>query len=137
MEKYRAQLTEYAEKLGAEDVVYPGHIRFEEILAFYRCADLFLCQSEHEGFGVPLLEAMLFGVPVVAYDSSAVGETVGGAGILLDKKDPLETAAVMNKVISDGTLRGKLEENGYERLKDFDNQATVRKYVEYIRSMCK
>ena len=133
MEKYQAQLEEYTKKMGVEDVIYPGHIRFDEILAFYQCADLFLCQSEHEGFGVPLIEAMIFGVPVVAYDSSAVGETLGGAGILLDKKDPLETAAVMNRVITDETLRRKLIENGYERLKDFDNQATVRKFIDYIR----
>ncbi len=134
MERYQAQLVEYAGKLGVEDVIYPGHIKFQEILAYYRCADLFLCQSEHEGFGVPLVEAMIFGVPVIAYDSSAVGETLGGAGLLLPTKDPLETAAAMNRVVTDKGLGRKMAENGRERLKDFDNQVTAERFIEYIRS---
>lgn len=134
MEQYQAQLETYADRLGVQDVIYPGHIRFEEILAYYRCADLFLCQSEHEGFGVPLVEAMTFGVPIVAYDSSAVGETLGGAGFLMSTKDALETAAVMNRVMTDRSLRERMIENGYERLKDFDNQEIAGRFIQYIRS---
>ncbi len=135
MERYRAQLDDYMKKLGVKDVIYPGHISFQEILAIYQSADLFLCQSEHEGFGVPLVEAMIFGVPVVAYDSSAVGETLGGAGLLMKSKEPLETAAAINKVITDEFLKKKMIENGYERLRDFDNGIVAQKYIEYIRGI--
>ncbi len=134
MERYQSQLETYADRLGVQDVIYPGHISFQEILAYYRCADLFLCQSEHEGFGVPLVEAMTFGVPIIAYDSSAVGETLGGAGLLMETKNPLETAAVMNRVMTDRRLRERMVENGYERLKDFDNQEIARRFIQYIRS---
>lgn len=68
MERYYHRLKSYINALELEDVVFPGHIKFDEILAYYKIADVFLCQSEHEGFCVPLVEAMYFDVPVVAYD---------------------------------------------------------------------
>ena len=64
-------------------------------LAYYRLADVFLCMSEHEGFCIPLLEAMYFHAPVLAYDSSAIAGTLGGSGILLKEKNPaVEIVAV-------------------------------------------
>jgi len=75
-------------RLGLEnDVVFPGHIKFEEILAFYKVADLFLCMSEHEGFCVPLVESMFFEVPILAYNSSAIKDTLGNSGVIVNKKD--------------------------------------------------
>ena len=65
MERYYHRLKSYINALELEDVVFPGHIKFDEILAYYKIADVFLCQSEHEGFCVPLVEAMYFDVPVV------------------------------------------------------------------------
>lgn len=137
MEQYYMQMQEYAKKLGVEDIIYPGHINFAQILGFYRSADLFLCQSEHEGFGVPIIEAMIFGLPIVAFDSSAVGETMGGAGILLQDKNPLETAAVMDYVLNDPVLCQKMKENGYERLKDFENQKVAEKHIQFLLEGCK
>ena len=63
-----------------------------DLLACYRAAHVFVSMSEHEGFGVPLLEAMKFDVPVIAYDAAAVGETVDGAGVL--DRHPLFLATV-------------------------------------------
>ncbi|MBQ8297434.1 MAG: glycosyltransferase family 4 protein, partial [Ruminococcus sp.] len=71
MENYYERLVKYTKALGLEDVIFTGHIKFNQILAWYRAADVFLCMSEHEGFCVPLVEAMFFDVPIVAYDSSA------------------------------------------------------------------
>ena len=79
MERYYHRLKSYINALELEDVVFPGHIKFDEILAYYKIADVFLCQSEHEGFCVPLVEAMYFDVPVVAYDSSAIAGSSAGA----------------------------------------------------------
>ena len=64
-------------------MIFSGHIRFSEILAYYKTADLFLCMSEHEGFCVPIVEAMYFGLPIVALRSTAVTDTLGDGGILL------------------------------------------------------
>src|SRR5207248_908186 len=62
------------------------------LIAYYQTASVFVSLSEHEGFGVPLLEAMRFRLPVVAYDAAAVGETVGKAAVLLAERDLAEAA---------------------------------------------
>ena len=61
--------------LTSEDVFFTGHLPFDEFLAVYRLADVFLSMSEHEGFCLPLLESCYFQVPVVAFDAAAVAET--------------------------------------------------------------
>ncbi len=66
-----------------------GSISRAELAGWFTRADVFVCLSEHEGFCVPLLEAMYFETPTVAYDSSAVGETLAGAGIMLTEKSPV------------------------------------------------
>ena len=71
------------------------------LAAHYRHADVFVCLSEHEGFCVPLLEAMHHGLPVIAYAAAAVPETLGGAGLLLTDKSPATVAAAIHTVGSD------------------------------------
>ncbi len=118
-ENYEQRLKDYAAELGTKNIVFTGHIKFDEILAYYHLSDLFLCQSEHEGFCVPLVEAMFFNKPIIAYDSSAIGWTLGGSGFLMKEKNPLETAAVMNRILTDESLKQTVLENQQERLKDF------------------
>lgn len=120
MENYYQRLVKYAKALGIEDdVVFTGHIKFSEILAFYHVADAFVCMSEHEGFCVPLVEAMFFNVPVIAYDTSAISDTLGGSGVLLDSNDPVFTAHVINRVLTDEKLRESIIEGQKKRLEDF------------------
>jgi glycosyltransferase involved in cell wall biosynthesis len=104
-ERYFARLQELVRELRVDEVVFTGHVEHDELMACYAEADLFLCLSEHEGFGVPLLEAMVFGLPVIAYDAGAVAETLRGGGVLLDDKDPLEVAALVDRVLNDEPLR--------------------------------
>jgi L-malate glycosyltransferase len=104
-ERYFARLTELVRELRVEEVVFTGHVAQEELMACYSVAHLFLCLSEHEGFGVPLVEAMVFGLPVIAYDAGAVAETLRGGGLLLEEKDPLEVAALADRVLAGGALR--------------------------------
>ncbi len=119
MEKYYDRLVRYVHALELNNVIFTGHIKFPEILAYYRIADLFLCMSEHEGFCVPLVEAMFFQVPVLAYSSCAIPWTLGGSGFLTDSKDPAETAFLMHRILSDTELRNKIIQNQNERLQDF------------------
>lgn len=137
MEGYYERLKDYTKKLGAKDVVFTGHISFEKMLGCYRAADLFLCMSEHEGFCVPLVEAMYFNIPIVAYQSSAIGYTLGDSGILLEKKNPLETAGVMDRIIRDEILREKILSRQKERLKEFGKERTERLFVEKIERFLK
>ena len=118
-QSYQNMLMAYVKRLGTKNVIFTGHTKFDEILAYYKLSDLFLCQSEHEGFCVPLVEAMYFHKPIVAYDSSAIGETLGGGGFLMKNKNPLETAGVINRILNDENLRKKIVKNQDERLQDF------------------
>ena len=124
MEKYYQRLKNYAGALDLtpEDVIFTGHIKFPEILAYYQIADVFLCMSEHEGFCVPLVEAMYFNVPVIAYNSCAVPETLGAGGCIVDSKNPAEISLLIREILSNPALKQRIIQNQRERLKDFQYQ---------------
>ena len=92
-------------ELRLDEVVFTGQVDDDELYAYYRAADVFLCLSEHEGFCVPLQEAMHFGLPVVAYDAGAVRETLHGGGLLLQDKSPELVAELLDRVTHGGPLR--------------------------------
>ncbi|HYO99153.1 MAG TPA: glycosyltransferase [Pyrinomonadaceae bacterium] len=85
-----------------EHVVVTGQITDAELLAYYRTAHLYWSLSEHEGFGVPLVEAMWFDVPVLAYSRTATPETVGAAGVTFDDKAELRAVAALAKLLTRG-----------------------------------
>lgn len=116
---YYQYLQEYIKKCGVKDVIFPGHIAFNAILAYYKIADLFLCMSEHEGFCVPLVEAMFFETPIVAYASTAIPGTLGGSGVLVETKEPKMVAEKMHQVITDQAYREEIIEKQKRRLEDF------------------
>jgi len=90
-------------------VIVTGHVSEKELQAYYRCADMFISMSEHEGFGVPLIEAMWFDVPVVAYKSSAIPETLGDAALMFtDKSNLIEVAAFVNIILNDELLLARI-----------------------------
>lgn len=133
MERYYNELQTYVKKLGLKNVVFTGHIKFDEILAYYKLADLFLCMSEHEGFCVPLVEAMFFDIPIVAYDSSAVADTLSGSGFLLKRKNAKETAAVIDRIVSDRKLREDILYNQRLRIQDFNHDTIETMFLEYLK----
>lgn len=131
---YYNKLKKYVEELELRDVIFSGHVPFDEILAYYQIADLFLCLSEHEGFCVPLVEAMYFGVPIIAYDSTAVGETLGGSGLLLQDKSPKVVAEAIHKVMSDQQLRKTIIDNEKIRLSAFDNEKIKKRFLDILEN---
>ncbi len=131
-DEYGKKLQLYAEQLDLDDVIFTGHVPFSHILAYYHLADVFVCMSEHEGFCVPLVEAMYFNVPIIAYDSTAVGETLNGAGILLKDKDPRVVSEAIHLAVSDQKLRKQMIESGKERLKDFDNDRIKKQFLDIL-----
>lgn len=138
MENYYERLVKYARALGLkDDVVFTGHIKFNEILAYYRIADAFVCMSEHEGFCVPLVEAMFFDVPIIAYDTSAIGDTLGGSGVLLDSNDPVYVAAVIRRVLSDEPLKKHIIEGQRRRLEDFSYERIRDIFEKKLRGFIK
>jgi L-malate glycosyltransferase len=109
-EKYYDRLQELVRARGAQEVVFTGQVDDDDLRAAYASADLFLCLSEHEGFCVPLLEAMAFGMPVVAYDAGAVRETLRGGGVLLRDKEPAVVAGLMRRLLGDDALCARVLE---------------------------
>ena len=135
MERYYDRLQRYAEVLGARDVVFTGHTPFPAILAYYQLADAFLCMSEHEGFCVPLIEAMLFDTPVVAYRTAAIPYTLHGAGLLLEDKHPALVAAALHRVVSDMDCRARVLAGQRERLAYFSYERVGQQACELIRRL--
>ena len=136
-ENYLDLLRGLVDELKLEDIIFTGHIKFEEILAYYKIADLFLCMSEHEGFCVPLVESMYFGVPILAYDSSAIGETLGASGVLVKEKNYFIISELMDRIITDKVLRDNIVEKQYERLKDFALEKSEKQFLEAIEKIIK
>ncbi len=130
---YYRDLKDYIEALGTQDIFFPGHISFAEILAIYKTAHIFLCMSEHEGFCVPLLEAMVFDVPVIAYAAGAVPETMGGSGVVVDSKDPVFLSRVIDGVAKNEALREKIIQMQRKRLEDFQFEKIKAQFQNYLR----
>ena len=104
-EPYLLFLQAMARELGAQEVLFTGQAEDDELRAYYSVGTVYVSMSEHEGFGVPLLEAMAFGMPVAAYDAAAVAETLAGAGVLLKDKRPDEVAPLLDRIVRDRGVR--------------------------------
>jgi glycosyltransferase involved in cell wall biosynthesis len=115
-ERYLLHLQAVARELGAQEVLFTGQAEDDELRAYYSVAAAYVSLSEHEGFCVPLLEAMAFGMPVVAYDAGAVGETLAGAGVLLKDKRPHEVAGLVHRLVTDASLRASVLASQQRRL---------------------
>lgn len=130
---YAAAVFAFADELGlAEAVVHGEGLTPSELAAWYEDADIFVCLSRHEGFCIPLLEAMRAGTPIVALDAGAVGETLADAGLLLATDRPGTVAAAIDRVRCDPGLAGILAAAGRRRLGDFDPQRTASRFVEVL-----
>jgi len=126
--RYVEALGDFIDDLGLGSAVdLTGSVTPGGLGAHYRMADVYVSASEHEGFGVPLLEAMAHDVPVVAYASSAVPETVGEAAALLADKSPTVVAAAVHRVIGDPALRASLVAAGRRRLEELGLPASTER----------
>ncbi|TMB87894.1 MAG: glycosyltransferase family 4 protein [Chloroflexi bacterium] len=122
---YVAALRRFAADLDVGDAVeiHETSLSDHAIGNLYAEASVFVCSSDHEGFCVPLLEAMAFSVPVLAYAAAAVPETVGSAGILVPHRDPLVWAELAFRLATDDSLRARLNSAARERLLALDQEA--------------
>lgn len=133
-ERYGPALDRFVREVGLGDAVeVTGSVEPSVLEAYYGTADVFVCMSEHEGFCVPIVEAMGHGVPVVAYGATAVPETVGRAGLLLATKDPLRFASAVHRVVVDGELRARLTSAARDRAERFALKRSTDRFVELVR----
>jgi len=116
-DQVRALIAEY--EMLPDRFWFTGPVPDEDLAAFYRWSDAYVSLSEHEGFCVPLVEAMAADVPVVAYAAGAVPETLGGAGLLFEPKDLELAAELLGSVVYDREVRARVLEGQRRRLQDF------------------
>jgi L-malate glycosyltransferase len=135
--RYIRALEEFAARLGVRDAVsmHAGRLDDRAVADLYARASAFLCASDHEGFCVPVLEAMSFSVPVLAYADGAVAETVGGAGVVLQDRDPLVWSQLAWRLSSDDRVRERLVGAGSARLLDFSDRAISARLVSALAEL--
>lgn len=131
-DKHFLELAQLCHHLELPEVTFTGRVRFSELLAYYRTAHVYLCMSEHEGFCVPLLESMHLGVPIIAYNAAAVGETLGEAGILFNEKKHAEIAELAHLLVTDEQLRARVIERQKMRALDFKPEVLAAKLEKIL-----
>jgi L-malate glycosyltransferase len=125
----------YEEGFGPSEVVFLGHVDHDDLLACYAAADLFVSMSEHEGFGVPLVESMLMRVPVLAYSATAVPHTLGGAGVQFTEKRLAEVGELAHLLATDPVRRAAVLAGQDRRLSAFAPatvESALRGYLESL-----
>jgi glycosyltransferase involved in cell wall biosynthesis len=133
-EKYVASLHALAEELGiSRDVVFVGKVPLEETVRFYQAADVFVYPSVNETFGLPILEAMACGCPVVTSDVSAMPETAGGAAVLADAAAPASIGRAIVEAAGPG--RDRLRDLGFRRAAQFTWTATAAATLDVYRDV--
>ena len=129
----RALMAEY--RLRPERFIFTGPIPDEELAIYYRRAAVYVSLSEHEGFCVPLLEAMAADVPVLAYSAAAVPDTLGGAGVQFAPKDLEYAAELLGALAFDDRLRADVIAGQRRRLADFGDARIARELTGVIQSL--
>jgi glycosyltransferase involved in cell wall biosynthesis len=131
-DSYYQRLITYLNMLGVRNAYFTGHVKFQEVLAYYKIADIFVCMSEHEGFCVPLIEAMLFNIPIIAYDAGAIKETLGDGGILVRNKNYIEIAGLIDYLKNNQGIRARIVKNQKEQIGKFQYSKTENLFLKYL-----
>jgi L-malate glycosyltransferase len=137
IERYDFMLSELVRRLHLEDVYFLGLVPDSDLAAYYQVADLLLCMSEHEGFNVPMLEAMHVGIPVLAYNSTSIPYTLAGAGVLVNEKRFDEIAEMMHLLMDDQNLRQKIVAGQHKRLEFFQRshlEGVLKNFIAQVVS---
>jgi L-malate glycosyltransferase len=130
---YTDSLLRLAEKCAPGAITIQSHLSSAALGNRYKTASTFVCLSEHEGFGVPLLEAFAAGVPVIARPNGAVPEVAGDAAVLVPDRNPAVLAELLHLVETDGELRSELMRRGRARLEAFSRapmESALRETIE-------
>jgi glycosyltransferase involved in cell wall biosynthesis len=119
-ERYYYLMLSRARELGLDDVTFAGSVPQDQLNAYYDCAHVFLCMSEHEGFCIPLIEAMVKDIPVLAYGAAAVPETLAGSGVVVREKQYEAIAEMLGKLRHDGAFRESVLQTQRRRIAEYE-----------------
>ncbi|HEY1652255.1 MAG TPA: glycosyltransferase [Acidimicrobiales bacterium] len=135
---YTRALERFVDELGLRDAVtFRGNIGDADLVAAIAQSDALIMASRHEGFGVPVIEAMTMGLPVVANCEGALPEVIGDAGLIVDATDPYALADAAARVVADGALRRSLAEAGLRRVTALDLPTAGDRAVDLIEALAR
>lgn len=121
--------------LSHDELVFTGYVADNDLLALYNMCDLFVFPSLHEGFGLPVLEAMACGAPVIGSNASSIPEVIGRSDALFDPTHPGSIAAKIAEVLADEPFRERLRTHGLQRAKAFTWKAAARRALEAFEDL--
>ncbi|HLZ34501.1 MAG TPA: glycosyltransferase family 1 protein [Nitrospira sp.] len=126
-----------AKSFGLEgQVLCPGRLPMEDLRLLYSYTDLFVFPSLYEGFGMPVLEAMACGAPVITSRTTALGEVAGDAALLIDPTDAQELSKTMEVVLENESVRSSLTAKGFERVRKFSWEQAARQTLAVYKDVC-
>ncbi|RUQ32197.1 MAG: glycosyltransferase [Candidatus Competibacteraceae bacterium] len=117
------------------DVELPGKVSSDALHGYYRAADVFVCLSEHEGFGMPMIEAMCFDIPVIAFNSSNIANTLGQSGILFNQKRLAEMAACIKLLAEHAEFRRRIKRSQRHNLNRFSFNTVRTQLVNFLSEL--
>jgi glycosyltransferase involved in cell wall biosynthesis len=117
------------------DVRFLGFVPIDALRIFYDLAKVFVFPSLYEGFGLPPLEAMAHGTPVVTSNVSSLPEVVGKAAVLVNPENVFEIRRALHRVLTDQALRDRLKDRGYEQAARFSWEISVRRILDVYRQV--
>ncbi len=130
--RYATMLRMLVGDLDVPNVCFEGFASPAGLTAYYRAADVYLCPSAHEGFGMPLIEAMYYGVPVVARSTGGTPEAMGTAGVRYDELSAPELAALIHRVASVPTLRDDILRSQQQRVQEMLNRPLAQELRDLL-----
>jgi glycosyltransferase involved in cell wall biosynthesis len=119
------------------DVRFLGFIPIEVLRIFYDLAKIFVFPSLYEGFGLPPLEAMAHGTPVVTSNATSLPEVVGNAAVLVNPENVFEIMRALHRVLMDQALRERMKERGYKQVTKFSWENSVRRVLDVYRQVAR
>ncbi len=133
--RYRPREAEILRKIESTDALYLGEIPTEDLVSIYNLASLLIIPSLYEGFGLPALEAMACGTPVIASSSASLPEVIGDAGVLFDAQDKSDIFDKIYEVLKDEDLRQGLIKKGFKRTRSFSWVKTALQTIELYKKL--
>jgi len=133
--KYFYALLDYVNYflLSSHDVIFTGHIPYDELLTYYQISDIFLTTSEHEGFCLPLVESMIFSLPIIAYNSTAIPYTLDGSGLVVNSKNPALVGELIYEIWKNKELNDKIVSSQHKRLGKIKSECKAENFLKLLK----
>jgi glycosyltransferase involved in cell wall biosynthesis len=132
-ERYLSALHNLAGKMGIQNLHFTGHIPDNELISYFKLSHLYMHMSEHEGFCAPVPESFYLNIPVVAFNAGAVKETMNDGGILINHKNYIHIAALLDNILTDQGLKKKIIDSQQKSLKKYFKNETGQILLKYLQ----